>query len=247
MKQCTPYDLEEAAFAAWPCLHEERIDGWRLRFARGFTKRANSVNADEPVRPLLQVQLGEIESRYAREGLTPVFRLISDETGRAMDRMLHECCYRLVDPSLVMTCVLDTFRDGSDASQCFKAEDWLSAFHSVSAKADPLPDVHLSLLRAMPLKTAFMVVQREGLPAACGIAVVTGRLVGLFEIATRPALRGRRLAEMLCRDLLAWGRSQGADTAYLQVDGQNLGAIALYERLGFSLDYEYWYRVKAQG
>src|SRR5260370_24946957 len=39
--------LEELAFAAWPAEEVERADGWRLRWTRGVTRRANSVWPNE--------------------------------------------------------------------------------------------------------------------------------------------------------------------------------------------------------
>ena len=35
--------IEHSAEAAWPALREEALEGWRLRFADGFTRRSNSV------------------------------------------------------------------------------------------------------------------------------------------------------------------------------------------------------------
>ena len=40
--------LEELAFRSWPALETRDIAGWRLRFAGGYTKRANSINALRP-------------------------------------------------------------------------------------------------------------------------------------------------------------------------------------------------------
>jgi len=42
--------------------------------------------------------------------------------------------------------------------------------------------------------------------------------------------------------LLEWGRTKGADTAYLQVESENLGARKLYSSLGFQplYTYDYW-------
>ena len=39
--------LEELAFRGWPALESRDLAGWRQRFAGGYTKRANSINALE--------------------------------------------------------------------------------------------------------------------------------------------------------------------------------------------------------
>jgi len=77
---------------------------------------------------------------------------------------------------------------------------------------------------------------------ACGQFAREAGLVGLYDIFTAPAARGRGLARALCARLLALARDEGARTAYLQVDAANAPARKVYARLGFQDAYTYHYR-----
>ena len=46
--------------------------------------------------------------------------------------------------------------------------------------------------------------------------------------------------------LLEWGAERGATTAYLQVIGDNVPALALYARLGFVTHHAYRYLAPAR-
>jgi ribosomal protein S18 acetylase RimI-like enzyme len=43
---------------------------------------------------------------------------------------------------------------------------------------------------------------------------------------------------------LNWGKSNGATQAYLQVETENQAGINLYNKLGFTEAYQYFYRLK---
>jgi ribosomal protein S18 acetylase RimI-like enzyme len=66
---------------------------------------------------------------------------------------------------------------------------------------------------------------------------------GLFDIVIDVGQRRQGHGERLVRDLLTWGKRQGACRAYLQVMLNNPPALRLYEKLGFREEYRYWYRV----
>ncbi len=51
--------LERRAFAAWPALDTVEHDGWALRTANGYTKRANSANAVEPALQPVDLQIAD--------------------------------------------------------------------------------------------------------------------------------------------------------------------------------------------
>lgn len=64
-------DLEEIAARAWPPAESERLGGWTLRAAGGFTRRANSVLlTGDPGMPAAEA-LGRVVAWYGERGLTP--------------------------------------------------------------------------------------------------------------------------------------------------------------------------------
>jgi len=79
---------------------------------------------------------------------------------------------------------------------------------------------------------------------ACAQFALEGAAVGLYDVFTAPASRGRGLSTALCATLLAQARAQGASVAYLQVDAANESARRVYRRLGFTDAYAYHYRAR---
>lgn len=242
--------LESAAFGAWPALETGLHAGWTLRFARGYTQRANSANATASSSTLGVRDFEAIEAAYAERGLRPIFRLVSfDAAAQAADAALAARGYRAVDASLVMTAALDD----DDAArpwvplvrQAPDAATWLAHYRTVTGKGGAGQGTHLEMLRSIRGEVAFAWEPGvDGTPACCGLGVALDGVVGLFDVATSPAARGQGLATRLCAGLMAWGRERGAHTAYLQVVETNATAIRLYERLGFGVAYGYGYRVK---
>ena len=68
-----------------------------------------------------------------------------------------------------------------------------------------------------------------------------GDWLGLHDIWVSPDARRQGLALRVLAELVDWGASHGATTAYLQVRSDNHAALALYERLGFVTHHTYRY------
>ena len=66
--------------------------------------------------------------------------------------------------------------------------------------------------------------------------------VGLFNVFVEPSQRRKGVAAALCGYLLEQGRQWGSARAWLAVDADNAPALRLYEGLGFTEAYRYWYR-----
>ncbi|MBG0770398.1 MAG: GNAT family N-acetyltransferase, partial [Anaerolineaceae bacterium] len=81
-------------------------------------------------------------------------------------------------------------------------------------------------------------------PVACGMGVLEGDFLGFFSIYTHHDARRKGYARAVMSALTDWGLRSGAALGYLQVEGFNQPAIALYRQLGFELCYPYQYYKK---
>lgn len=244
--------IEEASLNAWPALHQQLYDGWLLRFSRGFTKRANSVNplyapAQPPAKQQLLAKIRYCENLYAREDQPSVFRLTTLQGQQLLEELLSARGYTRTGLSLVMACPLPVpgeTQGGADDSLLPGMDDWLDSY-STLAQLPPLArSLHQAILRGIHGQLAFARHETaRAQPLACGLGVCEAELIGLFDIITAPAARRQGHARRLVLDLLRWGVSCGAQHGYLQVTENNTAAIALYQRLGFRELYRYWYRV----
>lgn len=244
----TILSIEERALAAWPALESEPFHGWVFRHSAGYTKRANSANALAPDAPLKDV-MAAAEDFYARRGLPTIFRL-TPLSGPDADGALAQAGYAHLDDSLVMTAPVpdDTAADGAEdpavTLRIAPEPAWCDGFAAANAVPEAGRATHDRILEAIPAPAVFATLEEAGRDVAYGVAVVQGGMVGLFDIVVHTDCRRRGLGQRLVAALLAWGRREGAVTAYLQVVEANAGARRLYESLGFGETYRYHYRIR---
>lgn len=237
--------LEETTFASWPDLAHERLDGWLLRFARGHTKRANSVNMLESRPDGLEARIAEAERRYRQAGLRPVFRLTPlAEPG--LDALLAARGYAPVEPSLVKVAPMppDIAADSSVRLDADPDGGWLDGY----AQAAGLDGDGRATLRAMLERidgiAAYASIAEAGQAQGFAMAVTHAGRVGFFDVLTLPHARRRGIARCIMASLIAWSREEGgARSMWIQVVEANAPARSLYRALGFATQYAYHYRV----
>ena len=225
-------------------MQQSLLDGWVLRFARGFTKRANSI---VPLYPSQQDPVEKIrycENLYSRERLKTIFRLTTVVESAALDALLGARGYTRVDPTHVVVRSLEgaQFPSHPQFSELSRGE-WLDAYGRAAEIPPEGHQLHALLLSGIRTDHAFGVITAEGHVVACGVAVLEREFVGLFDIVTHPSARRRGHARTLVESLLGWGARRGAQHAYLQVVDTNSAGRALWANLRFEDLYRYWYRV----
>ena len=220
-------DFSRLVDEAWPAPYAEHAGGWKLRFADGVTKRANSaLPLDAPG------DLAMAEQFYANRGLPAVFSL---DGSSSLDRELDARGYTVVDPTLVLTAPLAPDVTGPVTIEDHPSPDWMRVWTSVEGNPAATP-----ILTGVAADYALL----DGM--AVGRGVPQGDWYGIYCMAVLPEFRRRGLAGRVLRELLRRGHESGARQAYLAVVESNTAARALYERAGFTVAGRYHYRVSAR-
>jgi ribosomal protein S18 acetylase RimI-like enzyme len=244
--------IEELSLNAWPALETLLVGGWVVRFAGGYTRRANSVLPLYAAAELLDAadlleRVEACEALYRRRGLPVIFKLTPESRPAGLDALLEARGYRAEARTGVQT-LEPVPAVEAPAGLEVRSEpdaDWLDGMARMSALTGERRARHEQILAAIAPERGFANLRGEdGTVLACGLGVVQMGWLGLFDIVVDPAARGRGLGECLVRGLLAWGRGAGARASYLQVMLDNAPALRLYARVGYRPAYEYWYRVK---
>lgn len=235
--------LEHISLRALPALETVLYDGWTLRYSNGYTGRANSVNPfDGSTLPLAE-KIAYCEAWFTERGLATRFRLNEAVYPSHLDGVLEERAYHRYNETQVQTADLADFPSKLDKRFHYKRtvdDSWITAFGAMNhAPSDKLTTAK-TMLERIATPCAYAWIGDDAL----GLAVYEGDYVGLFDIVVRPEKRGQGLGRAIVSSLLAWGKAQGAKTAYLQVVATNQVALNLYASLGFRLHHRYWYRQK---
>ena len=235
--------VEEAALNAWPAPRQVLYDGWLLRFAGGYTKRANAVNIRYRSRLPLKDKIAYCQSLYAQQGLPTLFRTPEPFTSHVLLQALGEAGFISFDPTLVLGCALPDSEDlppGLIAKE-LSLEAWIGLRATLSGTSFNDWEMHQKILDCIAPKKVLIGLYAQGHPVACGMGVVEGTFLGFFSIYTERIERRRGYGGAMMTALTRWGMAYGATYGYLQVEGDNQPALAMYAKLGFERLYAYTY------
>lgn len=236
--------LESRLVNAWPSFEVELAEGWLLRFAENYSKRANSATPILPGAALTPDLARAIIGSFEARGVAPCFRLTGVEDPGA-DGVLAACGLVPYDTSLGMVAALSPGlrADPSVAIRPAPEPSWIAAA-AAAYGGDKANGNRLGRIVArIRQPAAFATVRHEGQDAAWGLGVAERGYVGLYDIVVSPGRRGSGLGRRLVSALMEWGRGEGAHHAYLQMRETNAVAGALYRSLGFRTAYRYGHRI----
>ncbi|MEU0559196.1 GNAT family N-acetyltransferase [Dactylosporangium maewongense] len=249
-RRLTPTEsLEVAAAAGWPAGERDQLGDWLLRATDGWTMRGNSaLPVGDPDLPLPDA-VDAVSRWYEQRALPPamsvplpLFQRIDDELDRRG--------WTPMPLTLLMTARLADLPAAADPQVTLDAspsDEWLTA---VAGRKGPLPPSARGVLTGVAAVRFASLRDPAGALLATGrgcVADPDGRWLGLSLIGTDEHARRQGLARRVLGTLTAWAMEAGATDAYLQVEQRNTGAVALYEKLGFTTHHVYQTRVLPTG
>ncbi|MFJ9947860.1 GNAT family N-acetyltransferase [Kitasatospora sp. NPDC091207] len=247
----SPLELQRIAARGWPAVEQEPLGEWTLRASAGFTRRANSVQALGDPGLTTAEALTAVRNWYAARGL-PAWVEISTPGSPGELREELDRLGAAYSPTLVRVAALAPLaRLGTGHGRVRLARtagaEWMSRYRRVSG--DPaVEEAARQVIHGGP-SVWFATVPGApgGPPTAVGRCVIDGPWACFGAIEVAPDARRAGLATTVMAVLAARAAEEGATAAYLQVEAENDGAIALYDGLGFTTSHTYHYARLPQG
>jgi ribosomal protein S18 acetylase RimI-like enzyme len=239
--------IEELSLNAWPAHQTLLYDGWLLRFANGYTKRANSVNPIYSSTLDVDEKIAFCERIYQAQKLDVVYKLTSACFPENLDDILAAGGYQKDSPTSVQ--LLEMISRNVELAretelQESLSDNWLDAFCRMSAVDEQRRKSLLRILSNIVPRTCFASLTQDGRIIAAGLGVLQTGFIGLFDIVVDREVRSRGIGRQIVESILSWGKQNGAQHSYLQVMLNNPPALLLYSKIGFVEQYQYWYRIK---
>src|SRR5574341_643135 len=100
--------IEELSLNAWPSLQTVHYDGWVLRFADGYTRRANSINPVFSSSLNIDDKIKYCEDLFRTKQRKVVFKMTPQVYPENLDDILARKWYREETPTTVQTLDLAT-------------------------------------------------------------------------------------------------------------------------------------------
>jgi GNAT superfamily N-acetyltransferase len=242
--------LEVACSDAWPPLAQDHLGQWRLRWADGFTGRANSALAVGDPGVDSGTALEKVCEFAHSHGIPAKIQVVQESPAEAAIEAagwVPDVTHAAGHDVAVLLGRVGT-RPGRRIPISGKNAKKASS-PAPAVLAEPVP-AWWELTVGTPEPTATERHVLTGGTVGYGLVeggAVRGALVGdllhVARLAVRPESRRQGLAVALLDGLEAWAAERGAARVALQVSVTNAPALALYAALGFAEHHRYRYWV----
>lgn len=241
--------------ATWPPLETVAVGPWLVGLSDGFTRRANCLlpfaEPDGSGPDDVDAALDEVEAVYRGRGLPTTVRVCrAGAPSDLAERLAARGYVRVSHPHVLAARVTDADPDadgGAGWTGPVEVTDdpddtWLRLWRGAAAGVAEL-ELAARVVRGAPARY-LTTRDDDGAPVGVLRVGLAGGWGAVSCLVVAPSARRRGVGRALTRAAVDVAAASGAGRAFLQVNDGNDGALALYDRLGFTrVDrYAYWQR-----
>ena len=234
-------ELEALSTLTWPPREIKEMGQWRIRISDGVTYRANSVFVAGPPpfgEPGFDIDdaIDQVEKIYAASQLPAVFHLITPTYQEFAGYLLNKGWKEKVGAAF-MVCDITDSPDIADTLM----EKNLTLLNEDAPTPEFLAlhndQILETIMNAYPAR--YLSICRDGITIATARMAISESWAIVTRLIVSESHRRQGLAELLMQACLGYSQAEGVQKMCLQVDRSNIGAEALYEKMGFRVHHTY--------
>lgn len=239
---------QELSSNAWPAKTYIFFNDWILRLSEGVTKRANSVYPLQYTGKDLLKDIKTVEKIYKKKDLPVIFQLPDYFEPKNLQDTLFSLGYKSIDESLVMTAHIEdicavTNREYTYSTEDKSSDNWFQALARFSGYNSKVLEGHKNIMKRIPFSKVFCSARENNEIVGIGLGVIEREYMGIFELSVDFDYRRKGIGQSIVAKLVSWARANCAIHVYLQVQGDNVGAISLYRKINLKERYRYRYLI----
>jgi N-acetylglutamate synthase len=232
--------IEADTATGWPAAQTGEVDGWAVHLGKGQVGRTNSCWPLSWTGSSLEHSVAAVEALYREAGLPTRYKVtdVGCEPPGLADHLARRG-YRAESRVHVMTRQSAPMNRDPGVELSAKVTP---AFLETVGETGVTPldgQERADILARVPTPSAFAQLAVDGVCAAVGLCMFTGRSAGIGAMRTRPAFQRRGLARRIVSTLISAAHTGGYRLIWLQVETDNAPAVNLYQAFGFERLYGY--------
>ena len=184
--------IERLAAKAWRPEIEQPLDGWRLRYTQGVTRRGNSVfpiasGTEIP----LEEKIGQAEAFYTDWGESPCFQMTEAAQPAALIDTLTANGYQDAYHTQVQTAPLAHVLENTAQAPKYKphhsdapSEEWFNLYIQTSGYDAHSAAMRRGILSRVEPDADFLLLSIDNAPIAVGLGVADSGWAGIYCMVT---------------------------------------------------------------
>ena len=234
-------ELEALSTLTWPPREIQELGQWRIRISDGVTYRANSVFVAGPPpfgEPGLELDaaIERVEKIYAASQLPAAFHLITPTFQEFADYLINKGWKEKVGAAF-MVCDITDAPDFADTLM----KKNLTLLNEDSPTPEFLAlhndEILEKIMNSYPAR--YLSICRDGITIATARMAFSDSWAIVTRLIVSESHRRQGLAELLMQACIRYSHAERVQKMCLQVDRSNIGAQALYEKMGFRVHHTY--------